>query len=190
MIDSKEELIADLRAAKREITEVVVHSTFTGTNVNLRAEDINALMVRDYGFGIAYHYIFNRDGSIQRGRPISIELEQQLKNNHQQRSIQVCFVGGLNVPEGGFNLPDYKKFVSKNSYTRERWTAFDLFIGAAYTVYPYLQMLGHNSIDPENMDPAFDPAEYVESKFGKKLVFDDPKTQPPFTRDALIKRFL
>lgn len=190
LIDSKEEMIADLRAAKREITEVVVHNTYTGTNINIRAEDINALTIRDYGLGIPYHYVINRDGSIQRGRPISIEMDQLLPNNHQLRSIQICFVGGLSVPEGGFNLPDYKKYVSKTSYTREQWIAFDMFINAAYTVFPYLQTLGHNSIDPENLDPAFDPAEYVESKFGKKLVFDDPKTQPPFTRDALIKRFL
>lgn len=190
LIDSKEELIADLQAAKREITEVVVHHTFTGLNVNIKAEDINIFSERDYGKSIPYHYVFTRDGFIQRGRPISVELDIPLANNHQQRSIQVCFVGGLNTPEGSARTPDFQKHLSKRSFTREQWAAFDLFIDALYTVYPYTQMLGHSSIDPENLDPGFDPSEYVESKFGKKLAFKDPSNEPPFTRNQLIKRFL
>lgn len=190
IIDSKEELIADLQAAKREITEVIVHHTFTGINSNIKAEDIDTLTKRDYGKSIPYHYVFTRDGFIQRGRPISVELDIPLANNHQQRSIQVCFVGGLNTPEGSARTPDFQKHLSKRSFTREQWLAFDLFIDAVYNVYPYIQVLGHNSIDPENLDPGFDPSEYVESKFGKKLAFEDPSNESPFTRNQLIKRFL
>ena len=189
LIDSKEELITDLRAAKREITEVVVHHTYTGTNISLTAEDIDHITQLSYGFNIPYHYVLTRDGNIQRGRPISVEVDQPFANNHQLRSIHVCFVGGLSSPEGAYNMKDYKKFLSKTSFTRQQWTSFDLLLDAMFNVYPYIQVLGHNSIDPENADPNFDPSEYVQSKFGKKLAFDDPRTHPPFTRDELIKRF-
>lgn len=189
LIDSKEELITDLRAAKREITEVIVHHTYTGTNIALTAQDIDDITQRSYGFNIPYHYVITRDGNIQRGRPISIEMDQSLSNNHQLRSIQICFVGGLSSPEGSYNMKDYKKFLSKTSFTRQQWSAFDLLLESMFNVYPYIQVLGHNAIDPENADPNFDPSEYVQSKFGKKLAFDDPRSQQPFTRDELIKRF-
>ena len=181
-ISSTEELQAEFRNVSREITEVVVHWTETPTNKNIGSEEINEYHLASDLEGIGYHYVIRRDGSLQRGRPINIEGQHSPLNNHNNRSIGVVFVGGINVPSG---TPNPENFVSVQSLTRSQFNTFDHICRAFYSTFAGGQVVGHNDVDQTEDDPGFDVREYVLANFGKKSKFTSPSTQEPFTIDEI-----
>ena len=181
-ISSTEELQAEFRNVSREITEVVVHWTETPTNKNIGSEEINEYHLASDLEGIGYHYVIRRDGSLQRGRPINMEGQHSPLNNHNNRSIGVVFVGGINVPSG---TPNPENFVSVQSLTRSQFNTFDHICRAFYSTFAGGQVVGHNDVDQTEDDPGFDVREYVLANFGKKSKFTSPSTQEPFTIDEI-----
>lgn len=175
-ISSIEELQAELRSITREITEVVVHWSDSYTNKHLTAEQIHDGQIAVGIDGIGYHYVIRRDGTLQRGRPAV--TEGQHSANHNKRSIAICFVGGYNCPTG---TEDPTQFLSAASLTREQMTTFDLFCGTFFVYYPGGQILGHNDIEPQEIDPGFDVIDYCRTRFNKVSLFNDPSSQLPFT---------
>lgn len=181
-VSSTEELQAELRNISRDVTEIVVHWTETTTNKNIGSEEINEYHLAANLKGIGYHYVIRRDGSLQRGRPANIEGEHSPLNNHNERSIGVVFVGGINVPSG---TPNPENFVSVQSLTRSQFNTFDHLCRAFYNSYAGGQIVGHNDIDLNEDDPGFDVKEYVLANFGKGSLFTEPSTQSPFTVDEI-----
>lgn len=182
-ISSLEELQAELRNVDREVTEVVVHWTETHTDKNIGSEEINKYHV-DLGLnGIGYHYVIRRDGSLQRGRPVNIQGQHAPINNHDQRSIGLVFVGGINVPSG---TPNPENFLSAQSLTRSQINTFDHFCRAFYAVFPGGQIVGHSEIDADEVDPGFEVINYVENVFEKTSKFTDPLSQSPLTIDEIL----
>lgn len=182
-ISSLEELQAELRNVDREVTEVVVHWTETHTDKNIGSEEINKYHV-DLGLnGIGYHYVIRRDGSLQRGRPVNIQGQHAPTNNHDQRSIGLVFVGGINVPSG---TPNPENFLSAQSLTRSQINTFDHFCRAFYAVFPGGQIVGHSEIDADEVDPGFEVINYVENVFEKTSKFTDPLSESPLTIDEIL----
>ncbi len=183
-ISSVEELQAEFRNINREVTEMVVHWTETQTNKNLSSEDINKYHIEIGLDGIGYHYVIRRDGTLQRGRPVNIQGQHAPTNNHDQRSIGVVFVGGINAPTG---TPNYENFFSSQSLTRSQINTFDHLCRTFYNVFPGGQIVGHIDIDEDEIDPGFSVIDYVASAFGKTSKFKDPFSQEPFTIDEILK---
>ena len=181
-ISSTEELQAEFKKISREVTEVVVHWTETPTNKNIGSEELNAIHLASKLKGIGYHYVIRRDGSLQRGRPINIEGQHAPTNDHNERSIGIAFVGGINAPSG---TPNLENFVSVQSLTRSQFNTFDHFCRGFYSRFPGGQIVGHNDIDPLEDDPGFDVREYVLANFGKASKFTNPLKQSPFTIDEI-----
>lgn len=181
-ISSEEELHAEIRNITREVTEVIVHSTDTYTNANLIAEQIDETQRLLGHDGIGYHYIIRRDGSLQRGRPVDLEGDHASVNNHNERSIALAFVGGINVPTTDSLV---EEFSSAASLTRAQYNTFNKFLKVLYLNYPGMQVLGHNDIDENESDPGFDVIEYCFTKFNKICLFVDPRRQEPFTTDQI-----
>lgn len=181
-ISSTEEMQAEFKNITREVTEVVVHWTETPTNKNIGSEELNKIHLESGLKGIGYHYVIRRDGSLQRGRPVNIQGEHALVNNHDERSIGVVFVGGINVPSG---TPNLENFVSVQSLTRSQFNTFDHFCRGFYSRFPGGQILGHNDIDPVENDPGFNVREYAAANFSKESRFNNPLKQSPFTVDEI-----
>lgn len=165
-ISSVEELQGEFSLLKREVNKVIVHWTETHTNRNIGSEEIDK-----WQEGIDYNLVIRRDGSIQRGLPLS-------KNgNHapgsDENSIGVCFVGGINAPTG---TPNSENFISALSLTRSQLNSFEHICRCFYYYYPGGQILGHNDVDDTQEDPGFDVKEYVAARFGKSEDLD--KTPP------------
>jgi hypothetical protein len=184
-VNTVEELEAELRTSSRDITEVVVHWSETFTNKNIGAEEINSIHLGLGLKGIGYHYVIRRDGSLQRGRPLSKEGDHSSANEHDKYSIGLVFVGGFNCASG---TPNPETFLSSQSLTRAQMTTFEQFCRAFYKRYPGGQLLGHNDIDLKELDPGFDVIDYCKDVFGKESVFTDPATQKPFKPSDLIKQ--
>lgn len=181
-ISSIEEMQAEMKNITREVTEVVVHWTETPTNKNIGAEELNKIHLESGLKGIGYHYVIRRDGSLQRGRPINIQGDHALLNNHDERSIGIVFVGGINAPSG---TPNLENFISVQSLTRSQFNTFDHFCRSFYSRFPGGQILGHNDIDSFENDPGFNVIEYVAANFGKRTRFTNPLEQSPFTIDEI-----
>lgn len=184
-ISSREELQAEFRNIKREVTELVVHWTETPTNKNIGSEELNDLHIAFGLDGLGYHYVIRRDGTLQRGRPVNIVGQHAPTNNHDQRSIGIVFVGGINAPSG---TPNLDSFISAQSLTRSQLNTFDHICRAFYAVFPGGQIIGHSEIDEDEFDPGFSVTEYVNIHFGKTSKFKTPFTQQPFTVDEILKK--
>jgi hypothetical protein len=185
-ISSLEEIVAEFQSITRDVTEMVVHWTETNTNKNIGSEEINKYHIELGLDGIGYHYVIRRDGSLQRGRPINLEGQHSPVNSHDTRSIGVVFVGGINVPTG---TPNSENFIDVQSLTRSQFNTFDHICRAFYNTYPGGQVLGHNDVDEDEVDPGFDVINYVGANFNKTSLYDaldkDPSVNEPFTVDEI-----
>lgn len=77
----------------RIIRDIIVHCSATEAGQNIKASTIDAWH-RARGFKqIGYHYVVDLDGTIERGRPVSLAgAHCKGRNAH---SIGVCYIGGL-----------------------------------------------------------------------------------------------
>lgn len=181
LIITHEELEVELKSAQREITEIIVHWTETNINQDIGAEEVQAWSAEN-GLGIPYHYLIRRDGSLQRGRPIN-EVGGPLANNHQQYSIQIAFVGGINAPS---DIQEIDRFLSSDSLTSAQMNTFKLFLAKSYAAWPGIQALGHNEIDQQQVDPGFNVTIYAKDVFQKRSVYTDLYNEQPLSRSELI----
>jgi len=163
-ISSVEELQAEIGIIKREVDTVIVHWTETHTNKNIGSEEINGWHLAAGLSGIGYHYVCRRDGSLQRGRPVSLDGEHT--PGFDINTIAFVFVGGINAPTG---TPNAANFISSQSLTRSQINTFDHFCRSFYNVYPGIKIVGHSDVDEtgQNVDPGFDVPDYVLTRFGK-----------------------
>ena len=182
-ISSVEELEAEFKVLTREVTELIVHWTETYTNKNIGSVEIDSYH-KELGLdSIGYHLVIRRDGSIQRGRPLGKEGEHT--NGRNKYTIGVVFVGGLNCPSG---TPNPENFLSPRSLTRSQLNSFDYICSAFYKKVPNGQIVGHMDVDAEERDPGFDVISYVESKFLKGSVYQDPLKEGPYSIAELNKK--
>lgn len=177
-IDSQEELFAEFKNIKREVTEVVVHWSETYSNKDIGAEELDTMQSGNIG----YHYVIRRDGTIQRGLPVN-QQGDHTQSTHDERSIGVIFIGGFTVASGSRNPTLYE---SANSLTRSQLNSFESLIAAFYKVYPGGQVIGHNDLDDTHNDPGFDVRSYCRNIFGKKSLFDSGViTRGPLTPEEI-----
>lgn len=178
-IPTVEELEAEFASIRRPITELVVHWTESYTNARLTARDIDErqrLLGED---GIQYHYIIQRNGTLQRGADIE---KQTNHSRHNRYTIAIAFVGGYNTAT---QTVDYENNTGIRSLNRVQFNTFDQFLRVFYNTYPGGQVLGHNDVDEEHDDPGFDVIEYCFSKFGKLTKFTNPYQQSAFRPEEI-----
>ena len=181
-VDSKEELGLEFVRMTREISEVIIHASETYTNANIGAEEIQ-LRHNDAGHvGIQYHFVIRRDGTMQRGLPVDVVAHASDVNRHKFNCIDVCLVGGVNVPSEADN-PLLN--LSASSFTISQMKTLETLLELFYQTVPGGQVLGHNDIDISSQDPYFDVISFVENKFGKKTVYSDPLTETSLDRNGL-----
>ena len=171
IVGSKEELITEFRESPRDITEFVTHWTATFSNQNIGAEDVHTWHLDREFSGCGYHYVIQRDGKLQRGRPLNIKGAHAKKHGHNSYSIGIAFVGGFNCPSG---TPNPERFTTSDSFTEEQWNTYAMFVESFYTVWPGGQAWGHNdTTDQGKIDPGFDVQQYVYNKFNKENIYAD-----------------
>ena len=115
------------------------------------------------------------DGRLQRGdHQIG---DHTSVNGHNNHSLGIVLVGGINVATGDVDALGNR---SSSSFTREQYTTLERFLEAFYIKYPGGNVFGHNDLDAEETDPYFDVQEYVETVFRKQLNgLSDPLNEGP-----------
>ena len=163
-VASVEELNSEMMAISRKISEVVIHATETAENKNIGSIEINNIHKQLGHDGIVYHYVIRRDGRLQRGRPADVVSKHTTKESHNNFSLSVVLVGGINLPTGDVNPLDNR---SETAFTREQYTTLERFLEAFFVKVPGGLVFGHNDLEIDELDPYFSVTDYVEKTFRK-----------------------
>ena len=95
---------------------------------------------RGFKFGVGYHYVIRRDGSIEAGRPEWMVGAHCV--NHNKYSIGVCYEGGLDAR----GQPADTRTAAQKATLRRLLT--DL-----HRRYPRAVIVGHHDLDPQKECP-------------------------------------
>ena len=95
---------------------------------------------RGFKFGVGYHYVIRRDGSIEAGRPEWMVGAHCV--NHNKYSIGVCYEGGLDAR----GQPADTRTAAQKATLRQLLT--DL-----HRRYPRAVIVGHHDLNPQKERP-------------------------------------
>lgn len=185
-IDTAEEWETDLMNGlnERDITTMVVGWLGVPSDSKYSASDLQDYTVaqqekkyldkikagdpKDYGLQV--HYYIRRDGTVQRGRPVTRGLRPG--NRHGGPTITVWFEAGSTEPKSN---KDWKQYHSKKSITADQWKSFDIGIQSFLKLVPGGEFVASSELQPAGKTdgPGFDVREYVRTKYNKESVYLD-----------------
>ena len=121
---------------------LVIHCSAVKPDQTSSAAQIDTWHRKDnhWKFGIGYHYVIRRDGTIESGRPEWM-VGAHCKN-HNAHSIGVCYEGGLDIRG---DPADTRTEAQKKAL---RW-----LLGQLHRAYPRAVILGHHDLDPQKDCP-------------------------------------
>ena len=130
----------------RNITLIVIHCSAVPTWQQSSAADIDRWhKERGWKYGIGYHYVVRRDGTVETGRPL--ERQGAHCQGHNSHSIGICYEGGLDA----MGRP-------ADTRTPEQRCALRVLLGQLHEAFPDALILGHNVLNPMKTCPCFDAA--------------------------------
>lgn len=183
-VDSIEELIGEFKVLTRDVTECIIHSSNTFTNQNIGSREIDDSHKEDGYDGIQFHYVIRRDGRIQRGKPVNERSLASKVNGHEDYTIDICLIGGINAPTGTENAENY---LSERSYTIEQWRSLNIFLASFYNKFPGGIVMGYGDIDNGYTEPYFNVIEYVDVKFKKYNPYRTPSSDKPLKSSEITQ---
>ena len=137
----------------RHITLIVIHCSAVKPDQQSSAAQIDSWhRQRGFKFGIGYHYVIRRDGTLEMGRP-EYMVGAHCKN-HNQHSIGVCYEGGLNA-----------RGEPADTRTPQQRETMRQLINELRERYPKAIVVGHHNLNPLKACPCFDAIkEFVSYK--------------------------
>lgn len=136
--------------SKRKITEIIVHCTATPEGREVSVADVTKWHQARGWKTIGYHFLIGLDGIIHEGR--SLDEVGAHCIGHNQHSIGVCYVGGL----------DKKYRVPKDTRTVAQKISLLKLINNLKFSFPNVSIYGHRDFDNKAC-PCFDAhQEYIE----------------------------
>jgi N-acetyl-anhydromuramyl-L-alanine amidase AmpD len=98
---------------------------------------------RGYKFGVGYHYVIRRDGSIEAGRPEWMVGAHCV--NHNKYSIGVCYEGGLDA-----------RGQPADTRTAEQKATLRQLLTDLHRRYPRAVIVGHHDLNPQKDCPCIE----------------------------------
>ena len=129
----------------RTITLLVIHCSAVKPDQTSSAAQIDTWHRKDnhWKFGIGYHYVIRRDGTIEPGRPEWMAGAHSL--NHNAHSLGICYEGGLDI-NGEYD----------DTRTPAQKAAMRTLLEELHARYPRAVILGHRDLNPEKDCPGFE----------------------------------
>ena len=144
-----------LKKSKRYINELIVHCSATPEGRNYSVEDIRADHKKQGWSDIGYHYVIYRDGTIHNGRDVDLVGAHCAKNGHNQHSIGICYIGGVeNKPSTPYHL-----LKAKDTRTEEQKVSLLSLLLDLKKLYPNARIWGHRDFDTSKECPSFNARE-------------------------------
>lgn len=142
----------------KTIDSIIIHCSATRAGQDLRARDI-AKMHLARGFNqIGYNFVIDLDGTVENGRPLSIDgAHCNTKGfsgvSYNKHSVGICYIGGLD--ESG-KPADTRTEAQKNALR-------DL-VAKLCKEYPIIELLGHRDTSPDlNGSGEVESFEFIKS---------------------------
>lgn len=186
-LSDQDEIQIELSNIDREVTEIIINSLETPVDIRINAQELFEHIEQIDSRAPSTHYLITKNGHIFRVRPVDIEAQDvsNWANNHYQRSIIVSMVGGINAYS---NTPNLEQYYSAESYTPSQWKALDVFLKAAFSAMPGVQVIPASEVTHNGEGgPFFNVSDHIKAKYGKDTLFTDLENQEPFTREELSK---
>ena len=141
------------KKSKRLITELIVHCSATREGKDYTVADIRRWHIQQGWSDIGYHYVVYRNGIIENGRDVDLVGAHCSKNGHNQHSIGICYIGGV----------DAEGEKAKDTRTREQKLSLVAILTDLKRLYPNARIYGHRDFDNRKECPSFDARkEYSE----------------------------
>lgn len=116
-----------------QINYIIVHCSATKASKDFKAKDIKQWHI-ERGFDtIGYHYVIDLDGTVEKGRDISVPGAHC--KGYNSCSIGICYIGGLNEAE---NPADTRTEAQKQSLLR--------LLKELRAKYPKAKIVGHRDM--------------------------------------------
>ena len=124
---------------------IIIHCSAVKPDQTSSAAQIDTWHRKDnhWKFGIGYHYVIRRDGSIESGRPEWMVGAHCL--NHNAHSLGVCYEGGLDIR----GQPDDTRTPAQKKALR--WLLRQL-----HRTYPRAVIVRHHDLDPQKDCPCIE----------------------------------
>ncbi len=141
-----------LKKSKRTITELIIHCSATPEGRDYTVEDIRADHKKQGWSDIGYHYVIYRDGTVHEGRDVNLIGAHCSKGGHNQHSIGICYIGGVENKPGVL----YYKLKAKDTRTEAQKAAMLSLLLELKKLYPHALIWGHHDFDSGKDCPSFD----------------------------------
>ena len=132
----------------RYITKIVLHCSATREGQDFSVETIRAWH-KQRGFrDIGYHYVIQRNGDIQDGRPVTMQGAHV--KGHNKNSIGICYIGGVE------DSRDYNgNLKPKDTRTHQQMESLESLISSLMAKHIDATLHGHNEFSAKAC-PSFD----------------------------------
>lgn len=140
------------------IDSIVIHCSATKAGVDLKAKDIDR-MHKQRGFNrIGYHYVIDLDGTVETGRPLTMEgahcnTKGYSGVSYNRHSIGICYIGGLD-----------KNGKPADTRTEAQKKALKNLVIELCGKYEICEVLGHRDTSPDlDGDGEVEPKEWIKA---------------------------
>ena len=161
-----------------KIDSIIIHCSATRAGQDFRAKDIDHIH-KQRGFAqIGYNFIIDLDGTVENGRPLSIDgahcnTKGFSEVSYNKHSIGICYIGGLDITG---QPADTRTETQKNALR-------DL-VAKLCKEYDIVELLGHRDTSPDlNGNGEVEPAEYIKAC----PYFDVRSEFSYFLRNTIVK---
>ena len=131
----------------REINKIILHCSATPEGKDYSVDTIRQWHLDRGWSDIGYHYVVQRDGSIDKGRPE--ERQGAHVRGHNKDSIGISYIGGVEAKQKN------GKWIPKDTRTLDQIYALDFLIETLMKKYPNATLHGHNEFSAKAC-PSFD----------------------------------
>ena len=140
-----------------DIDAIVIHCSATREGQDVRAADIDKWH-KERGFKcIGYNYVVDLDGTIEDGRPLTMDgahcnTAGTSGKSYNKHSIGICYIGGLD-----------KDGKAKDTRTLKQKYALHKLVSDLLWKYPIVEIIGHRDASPDlNGDGRITPNEWIK----------------------------
>lgn len=129
---------------RHKTDHIVIHCSYTPSSMDIGLKEIDTWHRERGWWGIGYHYVIRRDGTIEHGRPFDT-IGAHVRG-HNDSSIGICVVGGAS------NSVDK----AEDNFTVNQGIALHELLQQLCQIYPEAQVVGHKDLDDTRECPCFD----------------------------------
>lgn len=137
----------------RKIRKIIVHCSATAEGKDYSVDEIRRWHLKRGWRDIGYHFVIQRDGTTEEGRPI--EMTGAHTKGHNFDSIGVCYIGGVEAKKRN------DKWIAKDTRTQEQKEALEELLCYLKILYPQAVVHGHNEFANKSC-PCFNAREEYE----------------------------